>query len=506
MSPLEALAAELGHVAARIDRENGLRISAAISDLKRFSAEIELRFDRLERALNDRIATVKDGASVTVDDVTPMVHSAVERAVSAMPEMVRRAVAEAVAAVPPAAPGRDADPADVAALVRADLDEIVQRRIADIEIPISVVDAEALARAAADAVSAIPAPRDGADADPEVIREMVAKAVAEIPAPRDGETPSMEVIKALVDEAVAALPPAKDGRDVDMAEVRALISDEIGKLPPAKDGETPPAEVIRAVVDEVVVRALAELPPAPAGRDADPEVIRGMVAEAVAQIPAPKDGETPSPEVLRALVDEVVTAAVDAIERPKDGEPGRDADPEMVREMVRQAVDEIPRPRDGADGKDGVLPVVKAWEDRVYYAGEVCTRDGATYQAGCDTGRAPPHDDWTCLAARGQDGVDGRSFTVCGTFDPERDYEALSVVALGGASFVAKHDSPGSCPGEGWQLMSQQGKRGAPGMAVKGDPGPRPIDMTIDGDGMLRLRIADGSVIECDLYPVLSRL
>jgi hypothetical protein len=51
---------------------------------------------------------------------------------------------------------------------------------------------------------------------------------------------------------------------------------------------------------------------------------------------------------------------------------------------------------------------------------------------------------------------------------------------MDGASFIAKRDDPGICPGEGWQLMSRQGKpgrrgengkRGLPG--EKGDPGER---------------------------------
>jgi hypothetical protein len=56
-----------------------------------------------------------------------------------------------------------------------------------------------------------------------------------------------------------------------------------------------------------------------------------------------------------------------------------------------------------------------------------------------------------------------RSLEVVGTYNGSVRYRALDVVATGGASFVAKQDDPGPCPGDGWQLIAAQGKRGAPG-------------------------------------------
>jgi Collagen triple helix repeat (20 copies) len=60
-SPFEILAEELGAVAGRIEREANLRIAAAIADLQKRDAERELRLERLERVVIDRLATVKDG-------------------------------------------------------------------------------------------------------------------------------------------------------------------------------------------------------------------------------------------------------------------------------------------------------------------------------------------------------------------------------------------------------------------------------------------------------------
>lgn len=60
-SPYDALADELGAVAGRIEREATLRINAAIADIRARDAERELRLDRLERSILERLATVKDG-------------------------------------------------------------------------------------------------------------------------------------------------------------------------------------------------------------------------------------------------------------------------------------------------------------------------------------------------------------------------------------------------------------------------------------------------------------
>ena len=169
----------------------------------------------------------------------------------------------------------------------------------------------------------------------------------------------------------------------------------------------------------------------------------------------------------------------------------------------------------GEQGPEGRLPVVRTWSEGVHYEGALVAHAGATWQAVRDTGRPPPHDDWTCLAQAGADGVDGRSFTIRGTYDATASYAALDVVALNGASFAARRDDPGACPGEGWQLIAAQGKAGKPGergmTGPKGDkgerglPGASVVALEIDGNGMLTLRNADGSVIRCDLYPVLVK-
>lgn len=196
-------------------------------------------------------------------------------------------------------------------------------------------------------------------------------------------------------------------------------------------------------------------------------------------------------------------------EKGDRGDPGADG---AEGAAGRDGLDGAVGPK-GERGADGVLPVIKAWEDRVYYESEAVTLDGATYQALCDTGRAPPHDDWRCIAAAGRDGVDGRSFRIRGTYAEGEDYSALDTVVLNGASFAAKRDDPGACPGEGWQMIASQGKSGKPGergiagpKGDRGNAGPALVSVEADGDGVLSLINADGSTVTCDLYPLLSKL
>ena len=128
-----------------------------------------------------------------------------------------------------------------------------------------------------------------------------------------------------------------------------------------------------------------------------------------------------------------------------------------------------PQGPQGAPGARGKLPIVKLWrEGSVTYEAEVVAYAGACYQALQDTAQSPGGSDWICLSVAGRD---GRSPVVRELYDPKLKYAALDVVALDGASFMARKDEPGPCPGDGWQLSARQGARGIAG--PKGDRGPQ---------------------------------
>lgn len=167
----------------------------------------------------------------------------------------------------------------------------------------------------------------------------------------------------------------------------------------------------------------------------------------------------------------------------------------------------------GERGEAGMLPLVGAWEDRVYRAADVVAHAGAVYQAGRDTGKAPPHADWLCIVPAAKDGRDGLSFNPRSTWSADETYTRLDVVALDGGAFVARRDDPGPCPGEGWMLMVQRGKPGRPGekgdrgdRGERGAPGPAVASIDMDRSGLVTVTNADGSIVEGDFAPALAQI
>lgn len=218
------------------------------------------------------------------------------------------------------------------------------------------------------------------------------------------------------------------------------------------------------------------------------------------------DGRSISVDDVAPMIAESVALAVAALPIPADGKDGRDGidGKDGTDGVGRDGKDGVDGER-GPEGPIGKLPIVLDWQDRVYYEGEVVTRDGSVFQSICDTGKAPGHEDWRCIVAAGKEGREGRSFTVRETWKEEAEYRALDVVALNGAAFVARHDEPGTCPGEGWQIISMQGKQGKPG--PKGDIGHSRglTHLRLDGEMLVGVN-ADGSTVECDFYPLLEQI
>jgi hypothetical protein len=353
------LARALGLVVAKLHGEWTEQTQRMALEARASIAELEI--DMLKRV--DAFGSRIDAA---IEEMRAEVR-AIPVPKDADPEVTRRMVADAVAALPVPKDGKDADP------------KVIRRLVAE-------------------AVAALPVPKDGRDADPEVTRRLVADAVAALPAPKDGKDADPEVTRRMIADAVAALPVPKDGKDADPEVTRRMIAEAVAALPVPKDGKDADPEVTRRMIAE----AVAALPLPKDGKDADPEVTRRMIAEAVAALPAPKDGKDADPEVTRRMIAD----AVAALPVPKDG---KDADPEMTRRMIAEAVAALPVPKEARGiasaiiNRDGEL-ILTMTDGGTVNAGMVAGRDADAEQI------ARAAHDAVAALPRPKDGLDGLGF------------------------------------------------------------------------------------------------
>ena len=319
----------------------------------------------------------------------------------------------------------------------------------------------------------------------ETMRRDMDAALADVRA----EIPEVQDLSHLATKAdVAAVLAAIPGpTDVSELATKAELDEVAGRIVEPVDFG-PAIEAVRAVIPDVSGLATKDEVPDISGLATQSEV-----ADLRAAIPDVSDLATkadvaavreaiPGPVDLSEVATKAgVAEAIGAIRMP-EAINGKDADPEevaaivtatlepRVAEMERAVAERVATVKDGTPGRDGTLPVVEPWSDRVYYRSAVVSHAGSLWQASTDTGREPPHADWTCLAAKGEDGLTPE---FVGTHEDGGEYRRLDVVALNGGSFVALRDAPGPCPGDGWQLLVARGK---PGQAVKGEKGDRGDD------------------------------
>lgn len=215
----------------------------------------DMRSD-LSRAVEERVADIpvpKDGASVTVEDVAPLIESAVERVVSKLPvpvdgrsvtvedvaPLIREEITRAVGALPPSVTA-DA----VAQMVR---DEVA-RQVAEIKLPEPVAPPSSedvvrllipdVERVVAEAIAAIPPAKDGRNANPDDIELVARRLLDELPKPRDGRdgVATRDELETIVREAVAAAVPVEVDRAITDAiksvprmEYRGVWADALGE-------------------------------------------------------------------------------------------------------------------------------------------------------------------------------------------------------------------------------------------------------------------------------------
>lgn len=131
-----------------------------------------------------------------------------------------------------------------------------------------------------------------------------------------------------------------------------------------------------------------------------PEVVANEVARAVAALPVPKDGE-PGKDADPAMIGSIVafqvqrevSDAIAALPKPKDGEPGKDAEPihpDTIALMVHEAVDKamvaLPKPEHGKAGEPGrdatqLDPLPAIDEAKSYARGTWASHRGGLWKA-----------------------------------------------------------------------------------------------------------------------------
>lgn len=192
----------------------------------------------------------------------------------------------------------------------------------------------------------------------------------------------------------------------------------------------PTADAVKAMIDQAVaaIPAPAEVDLQPilntidaTAREAAREAATFAVEAAIAELPAPKDGD-PGKDADPELISQMVAAAVAELPTPKDG---KDVDPDAIDLMIAQAVAQLPAPKDGASVTvDDVAPLIEAAiekavaaipaaKDGVGLAGAMIGRDGSLVvtltdgsqrDLGCVVGRDG-------IDAKGEPGRDGFSLT-----------------------------------------------------------------------------------------------
>lgn len=197
------------------------------------------------------------------------------------------------------------------------------------------------------------------------------------------------------------------------------------------------------------------------------------------------DSRTESIGKLAEIIAEEIAAAAGQAERERDLLLGKKlAEHELrviqLEQMVRERLMDVRDGEKGVPGEKGEKgESIKGEKGEQGPAGEKGDsiagpqgEPGPQGAAGLDgkdgTDGAPGRDGKD--GERGERGLDGRSFTIRDTYDPNESYQLDDVVTLNSTWFVARKDAPGPCPGPDWKA-GPTGRRGEKG--ERGDRGER---------------------------------
>lgn len=349
------------------------------------------------------------GKSITVEDIAPLIETAVAKHIESIKQTVPEVVKSAVSAIPiPQAPQLP------------DIDAMVTK-----------------------AVMALPPAQNGKDADPALVQSLV---------------------KETVERAVAALPVAKDGKSVTIDDVRPLIEDAVTKavtlIPVPKDGidgKSVTLNDVQPLIMQEITKAVSEIPVPKDGQDG----AHGVDGKDGANGHDGKDGVTL--DDLRPVIDETVAKSISAIPVPKDGKDGRDGldvkDLLVVEggELVATFTDGRTkvlgqfRGKDGDPGKDGADGANgKDGADGLGF--DDCTEELE------DEGRIIVRQFFHAGKLVKESRITTKMAIFRGVHDPARTYQPGDMVSRGGSQWHCNLECKGPFNGDFWTLSVKQGR------------------------------------------------
>ncbi|HHA1336443.1 TPA: phage gp6-like head-tail connector protein [Enterobacter hormaechei subsp. xiangfangensis] len=176
-----------------------------------FSKSLQALKEDYQERLTSLAKQVEEISNAPAPDVESMVKAEIAKLpAQAAPELpdVATMVREAVAAIPVPRNGKSVTVDDITPV----LQELVSNAVAEIPVPKDGKDfdpamlKQAVEEAVSEAVAAIPVPQDGKSVTTEDVQPMIQELVS-------ASMPELPDVKSLVNEAIAALPAAEPGKD-----------------------------------------------------------------------------------------------------------------------------------------------------------------------------------------------------------------------------------------------------------------------------------------------------
>lgn len=257
----------------------------------------------VEEVAKVEIPAGKDGQSVTVDDVRPLIE-------------------EMVAALPPAAPGKDADPVEIAALIVGDVAKLIPVPADGKSVTIEEVLPH-LEKMVEGAVAAVPLLRD---VDTEMLpdgktvlfkfkrsddTDEIHELAFNVRDGADGKSITVDDVVPVLQGMVDALPKAADGKDADPVEVAALIIEDVAKLIPVPAAGKDGVDMVDLLIDRSgsliatfsngTTKTLGNV----VGKNAELTEVERLISDRVTAIPVP--------EMDRAAVEKFVAEELNRI-------------------------------------------------------------------------------------------------------------------------------------------------------------------------------------------------